>query len=783
MNESRVRWITIGLLALVGLYGVSRLEFTNSIKSFIPAAGELGDLSLELVDSPLARRMAISIGGGDAAERSSVAFALAASLRSHSEVAWVESGFDEDALRGIYELYFDRRLYLVSEQPEAEIPAMFEVAALEQCAADLRRSLAQPDSMILARTAPDDPLGLFQRIVDRIRDAHPAPSSGDGSFESPSGEHAIVLLGLRSSPFDSERQAPLLDFLGAEFSRLNAETDGQMVLEVSGINRVSVASERSIRGDTNFISAVSVSVVCALFLLVFHSLRHLAIAILTPLSGFALAMAVALSGGAPVHGITLGFGFVLIGVAIDYPIHLMNHHALSPPGTRPRETAAQIRASLLLSALTTTLAFIALALSDFPGLQAMGTFAAIGISVALAITLYSIPAFMRPSAAPTPAQHALARGFARLVGWLGARDGVAIALFAIFALIAAVGVPRIHWEDDPSTLIAGDPALIAESERVRARIADFDSGRFVVGLAPNADAALVLNDQIHEQLAEAIASGDLEGTSSLHTFLWSQALQRRNLEALRSLPDLADRIDRVYVQSGFQTGAFRGFAGAVAAPRAAPLRAADFAGTALERAVDSLVELDGRWAVVTYLRGVKSGDAIRRALAGLENARYIDQKEIVSSVYQGYRRSMVRVIALGCLIIFVVLQLRYRNLRAALLAFTTAGLAALTTYGAFGIFGVSVNIVSTISLLLVLGMGVDYGIFTVDGARVSGRLGATLSSILVSCLTSVFVFGTLALSEQPALRAIGLTTGTGILFALVLSPAVFVMARRVGVRG
>jgi predicted exporter len=42
----------------------------------------------------------------------------------------------------------------------------------------------------------------------------------------------------------------------------------------------------------------------------------------------------------------------------------------------------------------------------------------------------------------------------------------------------------------------------------------------------------------------------------------------------------------------------------------------------------------------------------------------------------------------------------------------------------------------------------------------------------------VFVFGSLALSEQPALRAIGLTTGTGILFALVLSPAVFVLARR-----
>ena len=69
MNDLRVRWITVALLVGVGLYGISRLEFTNSIKSFIPAAGELGDLSLELVDSPLARRMAISIGGGGSSLR------------------------------------------------------------------------------------------------------------------------------------------------------------------------------------------------------------------------------------------------------------------------------------------------------------------------------------------------------------------------------------------------------------------------------------------------------------------------------------------------------------------------------------------------------------------------------------------------------------------------------------------------------------------------------------------------------------------------------------------
>jgi predicted exporter len=40
----------------------------------------------------------------------------------------------------------------------------------------------------------------------------------------------------------------------------------------------------------------------------------------------------------------------------------------------------------------------------------------------------------------------------------------------------------------------------------------------------------------------------------------------------------------------------------------------------------------------------------------------------------------------------------------------------------------------------------------------------------MSCLTTVFVFGTLAISSQPSLRAIGLTTGAGIALSYLFAP-------------
>jgi predicted exporter len=734
-----MRWVTIAALVTLGLVCVSRIELTNSIVHFMPSRSEaeLVDLSLQLVTSPLARRMLLAIEGGP--EAAEAADELADALGSHPEVAWIESGFDDDSLRAIYELYFDRRLFFVSDSPETDIPAMLEPDALAARARRLRAQLAGPEAMLRARTAAADPLGLFDTILARLEATRPS-THGDATDPGSSSESfAVVQLGLRSSPFQSAQQELLLRDIEAAFARVDEQYGGGLQLHESGVNRFAVASERTIRRDVNFISAVSLSVVTAIFLLVFHSMRQLVIAILTPVSGFVVALSIALASSDPVHGITLGFGFVLIGVAIDYPIHLISHHALSAPGTPPRETVSRIRSSLLVSGLTTTLAFLALSLSSFPRLADMGTFAAVGVPVALLLTLWSTPAFL--------------------------------------------GATQLRWEDDPSTLMTMDPQLLAESRRIEQRVANYDTGRFVVGIAADPDACLRLNDVIHGRLQEAVVEGHLEGIGSVHSLIWSRELQRQNLAVLQAVPELGERIDRAFSSAGFRRGAFDAFAAAVSSPVADPLRPSDLSTSPLARVLDALVELDGRWAIVTYLRGVHSGVDISAAIDDIDGAYYVDQKEIMAEVYKGYRRSTVRMVAIGCVLVFIILQLRYRSVTRGALAFLPSALGALGTLGIFGLMGIPLNVVGAVSLLVVVGLGVDYGVFSVDGATRMEQQGATMCSILVSCLTSVFVFGVLALSSQPVLRAIGLTTGTGMLIALSLAPPVLALSRLAHERG
>ncbi len=774
VSPARTRGLALTILLALGAYCVTQIELSNSITHFIPSRSEAEQvqLSIELVDSTLARRMVLAISQTDDARR--IADQLAARLRGHPEVAWAASGLSDDLYLAFYTVYFDHRLQLAAIDPESTLPDRLTPSALQQRARETRERLHGPEAMMVSRTLPADPLGFFEEIVARGQ-RFVAPERS-----SQAARNAFVELGLASSPFDSERQTPLLEFIQRSFRSIAADREGEPLLQQSGANRVAVAAEQSIRGDITRISSLSISVVCLLFFGVFRSIRALGIALLPPLFGFAFALAIQILQSDRVHGITIAFGFILIGVAIDYPIHLINHHALGRAENDANRSLAEIRASLLLSAATTMIAFLSLSASGLPGLSQMGTFAGMGVAASLALTIVALPAFLDHRPSPTAAQRRIADRSVRMTSALRQRPSWPWIGIAALVLVSVSGIARLHWNDDPSALMALDTELVAEGQRVQQMAAAFDGGHFVAAVAPDTQSALELNEEVHRKLTRLIDSGELGGVGSMVSFIFSEALQARNLAVLRSVPDLADRVAEAFAAEGFERSAFSDFERALAEGGLSWLDPAAFEDTPLERLLFGLIPLDDRVAVITLLREADSGEVIRTALEGLEGAHYINSREIMEGVYEGYRQSTLRMVALGAFVVGLMLQLRYRSVGRGLLAFGPAILGVSTTLGALGLLGTPVNVVSAISLLVVLGMGVDYGIFAVDSAATERRQGATHASLVVSCVTSVFVFGVLALSEQPVLRAIGATTGIGVSIALVTAPLVMALAQREG---
>ncbi|HKA15524.1 MAG TPA: MMPL family transporter [Myxococcota bacterium] len=783
MSDRAIRWLFLASLAALAAWAVAHVDLSTDISRFMPDQSdvELASLASLLADSELTRTMILTVGADDPDAAVAAARALGDRLRGDPELASVRSGVDPEQLEEAYRLYFPRRHAFLSEDPEREIPALASPAALAQRARDVRASLALPTATLTKRLAATDPIGAFERLVGRLSSQRPPLDVYQGCFVTPDRRFAVLFLTTHHSAFDSEPQALLLAEIDAAFAEIAAASPVPLTLEKSGANRFAVAAEAGIRRDVHWIVAVSSLGVAVVFLAFLRSLRFFVLVVLPAVSGIVVGTVVTRLAFGRIDGVTMAFGACLIGVAIDYSIHVLDHHALDPE-VPIRALVRRLRASVLVGGLTTMASFVGLALTSFPGFREIGFFSTVGIGASLFVTLSILPAFLSGAlgerSAP-PLATRVSAAFGDGVRWLAVHPAVLTAATLACIAVSAAFAPRLRFDDDLTHLMSLDPRLRAEEDRVRARVAREDAGRVIFALGADADEAVARNDAVAARLADAHAAGQVGEFRSLHALLWSRELQLRNLRALASIPDLADRVETAFAAEGFRPEALAPFRAALAEPAPDPLDAAALRASPLSDLVAPLLlDLGDRAAAVTYLRGAAEPEQLEAVLAGLEHVHVFDQKTFMNAIYRQFRVTTIDQMGVGSGLVVLVLALYYRRLRPALAAFLPSLLVGGAVVAVFAAVGAPMNLLHVTSLVMVMGMGVDYGVFIVDSARDRKELDGTLFSLFLSCITTVFVFGTLAISQHAALRAMGATTGLGILLSFALAPVTLLLLPR-----
>lgn len=770
----------LGAVVVAGLatFCALRLQVVTDITAFMAdvADPKLAALSRAMASSELTRTLVLSIADerGDPDVAIAGAQALADRLQGRPDVAWLRTGPGELHAEAIHNLYYPRRAYFLADEP-GDLKDRLSDDGLRAAARELRRQLGLPTSGVIKQIAPADPLLVYPAQLRRLEAAQGGGVGlRDGHFVA-EDQHALVMLATRGSPFVADEQAPLQAAIDAAFAEVDAQSGGRLVLERSGVARFALAAEHSMRADISRISTVSLVGIVALFLLMFRSPRLVLLSLAPLAAGVTAALAACLALFGAVHGLTLAFGATLVGVCIDYSVHLFNHHMLDPPRGGPRQSARRIWPGLLLGALTTVAGFAGLAWTSFPGLREVALFASIGVLVAALATRYWLPDLLPRFPKPGRIQRAAAAGLARLVASMRRRRAATAVLPAVALGLCVVGLPRIEWSDDVRLLTALDPELLAEDERVRARVSRMDGGRFVVAFGADEEAALAGNDAAAVRLRAAQAAGEIEAFRSLHALVWSAALQQANAAALAD-STLPARLDAAYVAEGFRAGSFAKFFSDMShGPDV--MRPADMVGTPLAEAARTFrAEIEGgEVAVVTLLRGVSDAAALQARLADLPDVRYFDQQALMQAAFGRYRARTFELVVAGLVGVLAMVWLRYRRLGLALAAFTPAVLAAATALALVALTGATIGILHVVALLLVLSMGVDYGVFLAESRGDPGGFDATVLSVLLACLSTVLAFGLLAMSQSPALQAIGITVGAGVLLSLVLAPAALVL--------
>ncbi|WP_251977928.1 MMPL family transporter [Salinicola avicenniae] len=567
------------------------------------------------------------------------------------------------------------------------------------------------------------------------------------------GERFSVLIGqLDGSPYSLPLQQALHETLTA-FQQ--AHPDAELLR--SGLVFHAAAGARQARHEISTIGAASLVGVLLLIGFVFRSPRVLLQLMLPLLAGSLFALTLTLGVFGRLHLLTLAFGASLIGIAIDYVLHLQCDRAIQGTAFRLR----RLLPSLTLGLISSVVAYVAQALTPMPGLRQMAAFAAFGLIGAWLTVVLWLPRFRLRA---NPATARLAERWWRL-SQPRRRLSPRVALIAAVLLIALCA-----WRldsDDSLELLNPSPASLMQSEARVQRLLDRDTGsRYFLVRAADEQALLARLGELDTALDAAIADGLAIDYQSLADTVPTLAEQQRNLARVRTL--YAVPLETLVARAGLPSTLPE--RARVALDESTPLTIAAWLETPLGQFQQRLWLGEtpaGDVAATVVLQGERSAEVDAR-LTTLAETRdgvtYVDRVERIGLLLGELRRHTAGWVALAMALMSLGLAWRYRR-RAWRVVAPPFG-ATLIVLSVFAIAGVPLNLFNQLGLLLVLGIGLDAGIFNVEHAR---RPSAWLA-ITLSTLTSLLAFGTLAFSATPALHYLGLTCLIGLASVWLLVP-------------
>lgn len=711
-------WLVLLMASLMVLItaGTLRLD-TNADKAFGRDAG-----FASVLESPAGRMLTVLVTGPDSADRNRAAAAISVALASDSAIERVIVRPEAPA-PALLDWIWAHRYLLAPPQRGA-----FEPDAMAGELTRARKALVRTSEAAFAPRYLQDPAGSFRRSIEGVGAmADTALVLEQGYWQSRDGTASVLFAEMSDQPFNMQIQQRLDGTV--------RDAAGAQPVVITGPRAVSASVNARISQRSLIVAGIATGLLLGWLAWLTWSLRGLALLMLPILVGAATAaLSVQLAFGS-LHAIAAGFGGALMGLAMDYPIHLVSHAG----------AAAQARAlrCIGIGAATTSVAFLALLGSGLPVVMQVGVFVATGL-LASALTCWALrEVFAQHPLRPAPVAIPMPR--VPRPGW-------------IFGGLIAIA-SAILWQlpqMPSSSLVQLPPDVRADLDRVHQAL-DLPSGRYVIEVrASELPQILARQRTLAPVLADAKASGEIGRVRML-----ADAFPQQPTDAQLQLPALTDALEASDLTPSYAPTILALHEAALtqaATPKPLPEPAFSDSG------LGSLLErTEGGYLGLAQLWDVHDPAALssRLASADLPGVALIDRRaDIEGWIADLTRRALWCLVVGGLLAVLLLAWLVPRKQDVTLILAATAAAASGTAVTGHWLAG-GLGIFEIVSLILVVGIGIDYGLF-LRSARGTEELLLALTSVFRCAVTTLLAFGVMAFSGVVVLESIGMTVSIGV---------------------
>ncbi len=783
-------WRTVSALAVVAvmLLMVSRLGYKEDIADFLPVGSEKQNALKVYRDIAGADRIFAIVQCRDSASADPdllVAAAdrfVAAVQKADTAhiVGSITAQADISAAAEVSAFVYENMPYFLTEADYARIDSALSSPGqvARQISAD-RQMLMLPTGSMLADNIGRDPLNIFTPVVQQLGGAASELRYElyDGHIFSPDMTRALVTMTSPYGASETEHNAQLTDML-QQCARQATAKDPGVEIHLTGGPVIAVGNARQIKTDSLVSVAVAVTLILALLLASLRNVRNLLLIAVSIGWGWLFAMGALALVHDRVSVIVVGISSVILGIAVNYPLHYIAHLGHTPDR---RKALREIVAPLLVGNITTVGAFLALVPLRSVALRDLGLFSSFLLIGTIVFVLVFLPHIAR---VPHPG-HERRSPLDRLSSF--SPESKPAFVWAVVAITAILGYFSMQTTFDPDmshiNYMTGEQK--ADMAYLQRAMTTGGTLRKVYAISSDstADGALDKSLRLQGTIGQLVREGSVAAHSGCTRFLCSRAEQQRRISLWNDF--WSSRKDKVLAElrrnaeaEGFAVESFSDFErllGTTFQPHGT-----EWFGMLSGRVFASCLSHDsvaGRYNVIDVLSVDSAAVARVEARLGATESTAFDVAGMNSAVANRLSDDF-NYIGFACaFIVFFFLWLSMGSIELAMLSFVPMAVSWIWILGIMALCGMQFNIVNIILATFIFGQGDDYTIFMTEGASYEyayrrRMLASYKHSIILSALIMFIGIGTLVVARHPALHSLAEVTIAG-MFSVVLMAYVF----------
>lgn len=777
-----------------GIFFALKLRLSEDISKVLPESRNMNNINFVLSNAQLMDKVIFNISLLDSSRPANPEM-LANFARQFTDsiqiqlvpgmVQNLDKAPDEADMLTLYEDVYAHLPVFLTDSDYEKIDSLITPENIDKALEYDYKTLISPMGLGTKKMIQQDPLHFSVIALNKFRLLQVSDNFKlyRGFFMS-KNERNLLLLATPVHSSETKINQQLFDRVDQIIQNLTEKKYPEIRVEYFGNAVVALGNAQRIKQDIILTMTLALIMLVLSISLFFRKIYSFLVIFSPVLFGAIVSLAVLYLTRSEVSAISLGIGSVLLGISVDYGIHVFSHFR---ENRDIRGLLKDISTPIVLGSITTAAAFFTLHYVNSQALNDLGLFAGVSVLAAAFFSLTFLPLlFSREKSGVAD--------FSK-----GVLDNIAsfplsknkILLFAILALtiVFYFTSKKVGFDSD----MMKNNYLSAETSRAEKNLNKVTSLSkktiYLVSPGKNLDEALTNNAETSRVIDSLEQLGIIQGSTVITDLFQSSEMQGKAIEKWNYFWEnkrekLQQELETRGKDLGFNKNAFDKFY-AWLNHDFKPLLPGESA------LIDKLIldnytiEKDTLAAVINILKVNSSNEDISevyKAFEGRKNSWVVDKRMITSEFVTILKNNINKLVYASLGILFVILLLAFGRIELTLITMIPMVFSWIWTIGIMGIFGISFNIFNIIILTFIFGLGIDYSIFIMRGLLLQYKFGtksiATYKvSVIVSAITTLLGIGVLIFAKHPALRSIATMSIIGILSVIFITftllPAIF----------